>query len=148
MSTQLNIEAINPKLHDKYSPNLFAMLRGQQSPGPEPIGVYQHADETLWIGRYYDGDFIGCRLMSALCYGGKAPIGSYSELDLVSMPEFWDTYTQKGRCAMDPEHKMFFIGDEGRFVRDGDSRECQWCGHKQTLTKWQETVNRERWIDA
>jgi hypothetical protein len=43
---------------------------------------------------------------------------------------------------------MSFIGGENRWKQTGDTRECQWCGAKQHLERWTETVEREAWRAA
>lgn len=72
------------------------------------------------------------------------------------LPDFWTHYYEKGRCAIDPEHKVGFIDDESRWdvaMEDGkpQERKCQWCGSAtQVMKRWTETVpvEREEWQSA
>ena len=62
---------------------------------------------------------------------------------------FWQQYEAIGRCAIDPDHNMFFVGDEHRWRQEGDTRHCQWCGQvTQRLHTWTETVERQAWCNV
>jgi len=84
-----------------------------------------------------------------LCLGKKAGLLCISkfERELTILPDFWAEYTRRGRCAIDTEHQIGFVGGNERYkVIDGTRRVCQWCGHEQTLIKWEETIERTRWV--
>lgn len=51
-----------------------------------------------------------------------------------------------GRCAIDPDHMMHFVGDDTRWLTDNDHRECLWCRkHSQKLRHWVESVEHSAW---
>lgn len=153
----MNIEQINSKHNPKYSKNLYNWLRRRQRERPDfpdekiLLPVFRcEENKILWIGDLEEGWLHGCRLMSILCNGTKAQAFAYrveahmKELHLI--PDFWEQYFADGRCAIDREHQMFFIGDESRWKVDGSIRDCLWCGkHRQLLVRWEETVCREKW---
>jgi len=65
---------------------------------------------------------------------------------LTLLADFWSDYARIGRCAIDTDHSRHFIGGDTRWAVSGDIRSCLWCeGHTQTLRRWTETVERERW---
>ncbi|MCK9394266.1 MAG: hypothetical protein M0Q44_01580 [Methylobacter sp.] len=65
---------------------------------------------------------------------------------LREVPDFWNRYTDIGRCAIDQEHKIYFVGDDTRWRTAGDHRECLWCGtHAQRQLRWVEPVDRSAW---
>ena len=146
----LDIKKINPKNHPRYSPNLYKWIMNRNNPTRKWASrVYKDSDGTLWIGFIDDGDFIGARLMSVLCNGSGAWSACYGslKLGLVEVIDFWDDYIKRGRCAIDQDHSMYFIGDETRWRAEGDTRECLWCGNvRQRLKKWSEVVEREKWV--
>lgn len=143
----LDIKAIAPRRGDKYSPNLYKWLTDpkRRYRASESL-VYRDKDGLEWIGRL-DGDaIIGERLIATLCQGRSAFSKFWLGVSgLVEVKDFWQRYTQKGRCAIDTNHEMHFIGDEGRWQQSGDSRTCLWCGHQQSLIRWTETVERQEW---
>jgi hypothetical protein len=150
-SNGLDVQAIHPSRGAKYSPNLHRWLSARaQVRQLERMKVYQRDDGALFVGFVHDGDFIGARLMSVLCDGAKAdswcsPQGSR----FTEVPDFWERYTRDGRCAIDTEHRQWFIGDETRWSVDGDTRRCAWCGNaSQVLRRWTEAVPREAWKPA
>ena len=83
-----------------------------------------------------------------LCYGRKSECFCWLSLVLEEIPDFWERYAAVGRCAIDENHTMSFIGDENRWKQTGDTRVCQWCGATQHLDRWTETVEREAWRAA
>src|SRR3546814_9297143 len=85
-----------------------------------------------------DGYLTGTRLMTVLGQGAKAETFAYGTLGpLEAIEGFWEQYKQMGRCVVDPEHKIAFIGDEDRWSVEGDSRSCSWCGqvHQKLVTR-------------
>ena len=134
---------------DKYSPNLrkWVLSRKQRA---YRIAVYRNADGQLYIGQRFADDnwFHGSQLNRVLCVGSRAESWAFApeQLTLALIPDFWDRYERIGRCAIDEEHDRYFVGDETRWQVEGDVRSCRWCGnYKQTLRRWTETVERERW---
>lgn len=144
----LDVAAIHPRNGAKYSPNLHAWLTlRSKKHRAETSRVFADKDGTLWIGFLDDGYLIWSRLMSVLCEGKKAESFAFGYLGkLDEVPDFWARYTAVGRCAIDPAHKMYFVGDDTRWRRAGDKRECLWCGnHAQKLRRWVEPVERSAW---
>lgn len=141
----LDVASIAPQLASSFSPNLYRYMRKQRS-FARYITVFRSSeDSTLWLGCIWDGDFIGARLMQVLCHGSRTPTGCYSSLTptLREVPGFWEQYLRLGRCAIDPEHRLSFTDD--RWVQQGFSRKCLWCGHQQQLKVWSEPVQKSRW---
>jgi hypothetical protein len=146
----LDFEKINPKLHKKFSPNLYRYLKGNHFQ-KNYSKVWKDGDNTLWIGWRDESTFlVGARLMQALCKGGRCGVSSWilnSIGELTEVKDFWQRYMDVGRCAIDPKHQKSFIGDDDRFTisNDGNYRGCTWCGHTQKLRKWTETIERSKW---
>ena len=125
----LKLSAIAPAMGEKYSPNLHAFLSARKNSSLKTYGrVFEDAEGLLWLGYFFDGDFIGARMSQVLCYGRTCQMYSYSGMTLKKLPEFWRQYEAHGRCALDPEHQMFFLNDKTRWAVHGDTRHCQWCG--------------------
>lgn len=140
--TEEQLRAISPANGDKYSPNLHKWLRKHRH---HDMKVWRFSDSSIfYIGYMCDGMLHGVRLMEVLCSGTKAEVYCYLGFPQ-EMPDFWHRYQEQGRCAIDTEHNRRFIGDENRYVVDGDTRTCQWCGVVQVLRRWQEVVEREEW---
>lgn len=147
----LNVESINPKLHPRYSLNLYIwMARGRGKNINHVIGIFRDAEGVLWIGHKDENcprELFGARLFGVLCNGGREQSAAWQGFDGVEISDFWSRYVAAGRCAIDTEHARFFIGDESRWVTDGDSRSCQWCGKvHQTMRRWTETVEKSDWV--
>ena len=147
------VQDLHPKKHEKFSPNLHRWLvAGGKSSRITHSRVYRLADGTRWIG-YLDEDFfIGSRLMGVLCNGRREDSAAYPLARMGTMEEdigFWDRYLAIGRCAIDPEHREHFINAQNRFSEvSKDVRCCNWCGQRQVLKRWKETVTREKWEDS
>jgi hypothetical protein len=147
----LDLNTIDPSNGAKFSPNLHSFLSMRRRRHTlQYMRVYVDKDKTLWIG-YFDTDcFIGNRLMQVLCYGPKSETFAYVKMkDLVEVPNFWKNYQKVGRCAIDTEHKQYFVGDDTRWSLQGDHRSCQWCGrgHQRLQQKVTQEVRTE-WVPA
>jgi hypothetical protein len=135
---------------DRYSPNLRQWMRSR-SQRAYRIAVYRNSDGQLYIGQLFEDDhgwFHGSRLNEVLCNGAKANSWAFSpsQLSLTIIPDFWARYERIGRCAIDVAHDRYFVGESTRWLTDGDTRSCLWCGeHTQRLHRWTEMVERERW---
>jgi hypothetical protein len=144
----LDVVAICPSKGGKYSPNLYAWLtlRSKKYRAGKSR-VFATKEGTIYIGIIDDGYLIGCKLIAVLCNGKKEESWAFGDLgELVEVPDFWARYLAVGRCAIDPEHKMHFVGDDTRWRTAGDHRECLWCGaHSQKLRRWVESVDRSAW---
>lgn len=123
----LDIKKINPRLGDKYSPNLYKYMR--KNKGAQMYArAYKDNDGHVWIGYIHEGDFIGARLNAILCNGSKVLTFCYSRFDgLEEIKSFWPGYIRIGRCAIDPEHQTPFLGDT-RWEQKEGIRSCRWCG--------------------
>jgi len=148
----LDIKAIDPRRGAKFSPNLSAFLKRPRNEVQRRLSrVYRDLDGTLWLG-YPDEDyFIGTRLMAVLCNGAKTDTMAYPRMvkELVEVERFWINYMRDGRCAIDAEHKQFFIGDDSRWSTSGETRSCNWCGKAtQRMKRWTEVINKSGWVDA
>lgn len=145
------INLINPRLHEKYSPNLYRYYK-RHTNGHRVYRdqVWRDPDGTLWLGIVDEGCFIGVRLMHVLCDPRVRP-GSYrvSQLgELTCEEDFWHSYVTIGRCAIDPDHSEHFLNAKNRFVfsNSQDRRVCQWCGSTQVLHRWMEKIERQKWV--
>lgn len=145
----LDLRAIDPRNGEKYSLNLYQWLsKRDDKKRAWASRVYRDDDGELFVGWASEdqpGDFIGARMGNILGLGGAAKVWYWQSINLEEIPDFWQRYTAVGRCAIDEAHTMSFIGDENRWKQNGDTRVCQWCGHKQVLERWTETVEREAW---
>ena len=146
--TGLDVQAVHPKNGAKYSPNLHRWLTStKRTHRAWTSRVYRDVEGTLWIGRIDDGDLIGARLYGVLCNGAKEESSCWVSLrGLVEVADFWPRYLAEGRCAIDPEHARYFVGDDTRWTQEGDTRACLWCGKaRQVLARWTEAVERQEW---
>lgn len=150
--TGLEVERINPALGKKYSPNLYEFLTARKNSSQLRLArIFIDTDGTEYLGFMDDTNcLIGARLTQVLCYGTKAQVLSYCNTgDLRERVGFWDEYIADGRCAIDREHKMPFIGAETRWRVVGEQRHCQWCNKAtQTLQRTVKQVTVESWTTA
>ena len=132
MNARNPLPQISPKLHPRYSPNLYKWLRKNKNIAGRIQVFVSSIDDTRWIGFCDDyGQFHGSSLMGVLCrveqvfaYCNKR----FSE-SLTVIPDFWDRYVVDGRCAIDQAHAHVFVGDETRWHNTSDTtRACLWCG--------------------
>ncbi len=154
MSTVLSVhdvlEQIAPERGAKYSPNLYRWLRKHAVWLEGDVRVYRDTLGDLWIGRIDDGFFNGCRMMRVLCLGARASRAMWTAIgELRLVADFWRDYAASGRCAIDRDHALSFIGGESRWSVQGDLRECLWCGNaRQVLRRWTDSVERRVWENA
>lgn len=146
----LDVAAIDPQRGSKYSPNLYQWLTSKRIQGRVwAIRVYRESNGTLWIGTLEDRELIGSKLNAVLCNGARQTTAAWQCIDAVEVPDFWARYTSVGRCAIDTDHSMGFMNDESRWLVTGDHRSCQWCGKaNQTLKRYTEIIQREKWVTA
>lgn len=152
MKPQDLLPLIDPKINPKYSPNLHAWIKKQWG------GLAVHLVVTnpglfgaRHIGRLEWDGWLGCsNLNSVLCNGAKETTYAISNKNGIDTT-FFERYIRDGRCTIDPEHNMHFIGDETRWRMhpNGSARECLWCGHHvQVKLDWTETVHKSEWVPA
>lgn len=145
--------AIDPRKKPCFSPNLHKWVKHWVKDYPEnmlpEVWLKNDGIQLLYIGRQTREEneiqacgFVGVRLNSVLRNGVSAnkERGWFTNLgpgNMTHVADFWDRYLQIGRCAIDAEHRQFFIGDEGRYVMHGKIRTCTWCGaqHKLRIEK-------------
>lgn len=152
---------IHPAINPKYSPNLHAWIKKQFGTSTAPI-VMTKPDTTGMrrVGALREINWLsGANLNDVMCNGRKAKTWaimlSHTGATLNIDDTFWHRYIRDGRCAIDPEHDVFFIGGETRWLavpakgRQPERRECQWCGHHvQVKLEWTETVHKSEWVAA
>jgi len=112
----LNVAAIHPSKGAKYSPNLHSWLTLRtKKHRAETSRVFADHKGSLYIGFQDDGYLIGSRLIAVLRNGKKEQSWVFGYLGkLAEIPDFWRRYEAVGRCAIDPAHKMHFVGDDAR----------------------------------
>jgi hypothetical protein len=143
---------ISPKLHPRYSPNLHAWISKHWKRTPHPIVVTNPTDYGLYIGLMHeDGWMSGTSLNAVLCNGVKektwAMMPNHSGVKAGIDETFWGSYIKNGRCAIDRDHGVHFVGDQTRWKAYGNIRECQWCSnHTQVKKEWTETVEHSAWV--
>lgn len=148
MKTIELVKRIDPKINPSYSPNLHKYVKrfAKEMGDWKFPDIYQDCkEEGLFAGCLYIGymdstegpnGFVGARLNRVLCSGASVygrERGWFIDLGPSNMRRidgFWDKYFAVGRCAIDSDHKTYFVGDEGRYTLDGDIRVCNWCGAK------------------
>jgi hypothetical protein len=148
----LDVASIAPHLGEKYSPNLHEFLLKHPSQA-RMARVFLDGEGTAYIGFIDDTDqLIGARLSQVLSMGRKTTLGSYyMPRDWTEHASFWAEYIADGRCAIDREHVVPYIGSDTRWRTTGDCRQCLWCNQvTQKLRRWTETkvVEREAWETA
>ena len=145
----LDLREIDPKKSTKYSPNIYRWLTMRNKKyRAKTSRVYRGEDGEIFVGMIDDGLLIGSRLSAVLFYGPKAQSFCFIGPGRIEeVADFWQRYIADGRCAIDTEHRRHFIGDESRWLQDGDTRSCQWCGKAhQVLKRWTETVDCSKWV--
>lgn len=156
-----SLKDIDPKKHSKYSLNLYKFLkrRARELPNLELSQVFpdifqDNETKLLWIGWLEERQwFHGCRLNGVLCNHKTQTFAFYVpqhfKHGLTKLPGFWDEYRQIGRCAIDSDHEIAFVGEETRWKTEGDKRECLWCGNfTQILVIQHKVIERRRWVKA
>jgi hypothetical protein len=142
----LSLHAIRPECGDMYSKNLYLWIKHLKAGQRERLGVFIHSGMDSYIGEIYDGDFIGSRLTEVLCQGGGAKIWCFSNLahELSEIKYFWHTYKEIGKCAFDTKHVLYPDATRYRQI-DAKTRQCAWCGRKETLHIEKEVITHEVW---
>lgn len=152
----LRLRDIDPAKHPGFSPNLYRYLKRnahfyRDGGILDTLYIVQEGTRlaeyvgagTRMIGFDFDSDFIGGRVMSALCNGVKGDRACYPSGGVV-VEGFWDRYLQVGRCAIDPQHLENFMGD--RYDVRGDERVCRWCGARHQRVVTERVVFDESWV--
>lgn len=156
----MNIKSIDPKYGDKYSPNIFKWINGTTKTRPlfylvANLVAYQDDWGSIYIGykspHEADKNWIsGLPLGQVLCSGylkSRWQLFAIKTAGMTQIKNFWEDYIKDGRCAIDKEHARGFIGDETRWITNGNTRACQWCGKaEQKLVKRKEVIIHEDWV--
>lgn len=150
------VPAIDPEMHERFSPNLFAWVNRwfrNRSRASEPLEAFvDKRDGRIYLGYLFDGDVIGSCMREILTHdSGRAEVWSIA-YPLERDEGFWPRYLNFGRCAVDPRHVMYFQNAENRYshsVAGGEEsvRTCTWCGFRQKLERYEVTETRERWVE-
>lgn len=154
----LRLDDLAPGKSPSFSPNLFKYMRRRGHffrDGGTIVDVFviregsRAATEmgagTLMLG-FVDGHFFsGVRLTEALCLGAQATSMAYAiSASVEPLAGFWDDYLVKGRCAIDPAHAEYFIGD--RYSTAGAVRTCLWCGAQHAKVETSRVVIDTSWV--
>ena len=132
------LDSIDPKKSgSKYSANIRRYLaRYKNCELPSVYAVKSELNEIVGTRSFIVGDYDketgwlhGKRIMKIM---GNHRTQGYAFTPncfkvVEELPNFWGTYQNIGRCAIDTEHRIDMVGDEDRFVFYGDSKKCVWC---------------------
>ena len=168
--TKEYIASVDPKVHEKYSPNFHKFLSrlpaylkerglefyirqykadGESEPGQLTLGypekhIVSHTEVRLLNVLCADRM---TRNVSAMLTTTYDPDGTMSWTEL---PGLWEEYQRIGRCAFDPEHRMNFR-DHYKMARwdfkSNGHRTCNWCGLQQVIKKIRRVVYDSVWCD-
>jgi hypothetical protein len=115
---------------DKYSWNLYRFLKNHTE---DDIRVFKSDSNVTIVGHQYHDGVSGKELMSLLRETRREPefwVDDY--WGLKEDESFFTEYQRIGRCLMIPHDYPWYIGEEHRFTRIGNTRRCDWCG------KWEQ----------
>ena len=90
-----------------------------------------------------DGYFMGARLTEICCNGAKTKTWAYPPKDFTPIVDFWERYSENGKCVIDPEHTFYYQKD--RYELGGSLRACKWCGRIERLRIVDRVVKDEVW---
>ena len=165
--TKEYIASVDPKVHEKYSPNFHKFLsrlpaylkerglefyiRQYKADGEEESG-----QTTLgYVGD--NGRHTEVNLMRVLCArvmprNVSSLLGTVYDPDKnmtwTPFPEMWADYMRSGRCAFDPHHNRSFSNNMNRWdFKDGTHRTCNWCGLQQVSKKIRRVVYDSVWCN-
>jgi hypothetical protein len=125
MAAVIDLKLIDPKRHEKYSPNLFRWLRKWKKESRSTfghLGVYVDKDGREYVGEMRDAEWLhGSRLGTILCDGGRAMVFACApSFGFKPVQGFWDRYVEIGRCAIDTKHNTSFQNSDGRYLISED----------------------------
>ena len=163
--TKEYIASVDPKVHEKYSPNFYKFLSrlpAYLKEGKLEFYIRQYkADGESEPGQLtlgYVGDNEGhteVRVIQVLCLS-RVPrevsrmfstvYDPDKNMTWTPFPELWADYTRVGRCAFDPHHNRSFSNNMNRWdFKDGTHRTCNWCGLQQVSKKIRRVVYDSVW---
>lgn len=166
--TKEYIASVDPKVHEKYSPNFHKFL--SRLPAYLKEGKLEFfrrkysenvedAPGQITVG--YPEDHVvshtEVRLISILC-ADRMPRDVSTMLTTTYNPEgtlsweglssLWEEYQRCGRCAFDPHHNRSFSNNMSRWdFKDADHRTCNWCGLQQVSKKIRRVVYDSVWCN-
>lgn len=135
------VKQIDPASWDAYSSNLVKWLKANGRDGDCVFRLRAGAKlervygpGAMFVGQKFslddatDTDFSGALLMGTLTFGRDAPRHCHAGLfaQLQEIEGFWQQYIDRGRCAIDPDHRVMFRENNRIVSRDGKSL-CAWC---------------------
>ena len=165
--TKEYIASVDPKVHEKYSPNFYKFLSrlpAYLKEGKLEFYIRQYkADGESEPGQLtlgYAGDSEGhteVRVIQVLCLS-RVPrevsrmfntvYDPDKNMTWTPFPEMWADYMRCGRCAFDPHHNRSFSNNMNRWdFKDADHRTCNWCGLQQVRKKIRRVVYDSVWCD-
>lgn len=121
--------------HGKWGARIFFLpqLWERQDPTQPPVfDLTQGQSHMLFIGTYHaDGapGVAGCRLSQVLCNGAREQPGFYCLKDPQDVTDLWlPAYLERGKCAIDPRHRIYADRERWDVAEDEQTRTCRWCG--------------------
>jgi len=90
-----------------------------------------------------DGYLMGARLTEICCNGAKTKTWAHPPKDFSLIPDFWERYSDGGKCVIDPDHTFYYQKD--RYEMGGSLRTCKWCGRIEKLRIVESVVKKEVW---
>ena len=149
-----------PRRADKFSLNLFKFLKKHGlnyweicfSPcncitGARDVEYSEKSTiaQNLYVGFLdEDGYFMGARLSEIICNGAKTKTWAHPpKKAFVPVPDFWERYVEHGKCAIDPEHTLYF--PKNRCTENGSLRVCKWCGRVERAIVTEKTIKQKTW---
>lgn len=141
----------NTMTEPKYSRNLNQWLRREIHEG-RPLKtlslVSTWSGSCLYLGQWFDGEFIGTGLNQILTKGSRAQKFSLVNRDTKreSKHKFWTEYERLGICYFDPNHNCYGMAHFKRWTTTSPCRRtCNNCGHKQKLVRKKFVMMSEEW---
>jgi hypothetical protein len=126
---------------ERYSENLMKWVRQNRkrdlfvafaTEGTKVYDPKKTAAGSLYVGYgpslNEDGFLHGSRLSDVLCNGLRAGAWAFPpKMQFVEVQDFWARYIALGKCAVDPEHSLYFDRERWHSEDDKSFRRCIWC---------------------
>lgn len=132
-------------LAKKYSARLDGYLRHQS---PRKFQCFRKNDNgKLVLGFISDGDLLGTRMRDVIRTGGNVRLLTMFDLGSYTLvPDFWEEYSKKGICLIDPEHIHYPF--RWKEFAGGHARKCAYCSVSQRKEEYVITSKHTRWVGA
>ena len=139
------LKSIEPTVRgesEKYSWNLYSYMREYTG---FSLGAFKSIQGDIIIGHQYHDGVSGKELMSILRESRRGTEFWFDDYWKLKEDEsFFNEYQRIGRCLMIPHDYQWYIGEEHRFTRIGNTRRCNWCGKWEHMTIHKKTkITRE-----